>query len=286
MNTQNELGYVYIAEASNEGYNTVQNQKVFNENGIFYVTFESVLQSFNVINRNQRRYIASNIMERFKDEKIQSDLAHNALFGELDHPMQKIKDQPLTPQRIQSIDYDRRCVIIQNPRLNGNLLEATITTTPGAKGPDLAKDIVGIGYKPMFSCRAIASLQMIDNKPTVIVRRLITYDVVQYGSHREADMISKPKAVVKNINVVKESTEEDNISSDDVMIPLKEILEHVGKTDVNAQMIMESFEIPLDNIMGFDKNRQHLIIRDKNNMIYANINPRTKKTIDDFFASF
>lgn len=283
MNT--DLGYVYISEASNEGYNVVKNPKTFDKDGIFYVTFDTVLQSFGVKNRNQRYYEQANIQERLRDEKIQSALAHNGWFGELDHPMQTHKDKPLSPERIQNIDYDRRCVVIQNPRFRGNLLEATITTTPGGKGPDLARDIIGINYKPMFSCRAIASLQMINNKPTVMVRRLITYDTVQYASHREADMISAPKAVMKNVQAVTESTH-GYVTTSDVMVPLKEILELVGKKDVNTQMIMESFELGNDSLVGFGPERKNVIIKDKDNMIYANINPNTKKLVDDFFASF
>ena len=283
MNT--DLGYVYISEASNEGYNVVKNPKTFDQDGIFYVTFDTVLQSFGVKNRNQRYYEQANIQERLRDEKIQSALKHNGWFGELDHPMATHKDQPLSPERIQNIDYDRRCIVIQNPRFRGNLLEATITTTPGGKGPDLAKDIVGINYRPMFSCRAIASLQMVNNKPTVMVRRLITYDTVQYASHREADMISTPMAVKKSVRTVIESANDD-VNSSDVMIPLKEILELVGKKDVNTQMIMESFELGTENLVGFNPSHKTVIIKDKDNMIYANINPTTKKLVDEFFASF
>ena len=70
------------------------------------------------------------------------------------------------------------------------------------------------------------------------------------------------------------------------MIPLKEILESVGKTDVNTQMILESFELTADDIVGIDKTHNFAIIKDNDNTIYANINPETKHRVDDFFNSF
>ena len=51
-------------------------------------------------------------------------------------------------------------------------------------------------------------------------------------------------------------------------------------------MILESFDLPMDNLMGFDESRQHVIIKDDNNMIYSNINPDTAKKVNDFFGSF
>ena len=51
-------------------------------------------------------------------------------------------------------------------------------------------------------------------------------------------------------------------------------------------MIMEAFELPLDNLAGFDKNRQHVLIKDDSNTIYANIDPETVKRVNDFYESF
>ena len=70
------------------------------------------------------------------------------------------------------------------------------------------------------------------------------------------------------------------------MIPLKEILESVGHSDVNTQLIMESFDLTEENLYGFTEDHRKVIIKDDDNMIYANISPKTKKRVDDFFASF
>ena len=291
-----DLGLYYISEISNEGVNTIESMEVVDKgHGIFYVTYEQTLQSFDVLNRNQRFYDGDNIWECIQTEKIQSQLAHNGWFMELDHPMQVYKDKPLSPERIQNISYDRRCAVIKKPRRVGNLLKATIETTNNDLGEGLAKDIIAHGYQPMASCRAIANIVNRGGKPYVMVKRLITYDTVNYASHREADSDkSSMNTIVKDINTpINESTniettiDKSIVTFNDIMIPLKEILESVGKTDVNAQTIMESFEIDPKNLMGFNRDNTQMIMKDNsNNMIYANISRESTKKINDFFASF
>ena len=124
-----------------------------------------------------------------------------------------------------------------------------------------------------------------NNKPVVNVRKIITYDWVLYQSHREADQItSEPTTFVnKTVNTVNTVTEN---TSEDVAIPLKEILQSVGHTDANAQLIMESFDLTYDDIVGFTPDHKNVIIRDNNNMIYCNIDPTTRNKVNDFFRSF
>ena len=78
------LGLVYIAEASNEGYENFDKYDVIEEHGLFMVRFKQVLQSFDVLNRNNRYYDGDNVWECIQAEKIQSQLSHNGLFMELD----------------------------------------------------------------------------------------------------------------------------------------------------------------------------------------------------------
>ncbi len=282
------MGYMYIAEESSVyGGSPVKNIDVINKNGVFFVTFDSVLHTFDEINRNQRQYKADNIRECLLTEKIQSLLADNAFYGERDHPTQETENGKLTPERIQAIWMPNRSHIIKRPKIIGDELQAHIETCAGTDvGVGFAKDIIQ-GLKPAFSCRAIASMKLINGKPTVIVRRLITYDWVLYPSHKRAHMISSPKGVMKSIKAFTESamdTVKDVVG--DVLIPLQEILESVGKTDVNTQMIMESFELTPESLCGFDETHTHAIIKDNDNTIYAKISPQTKRRVDDFFSKF
>ena len=49
---------------------------------------------------------------------------------------------------------------------------------------------------------------------------------------------------------------------------------------------MESFDLGMEDLVGFNQERTHAIIKDDDNMIYAKIRPETKKKVDEFFASF
>lgn len=77
----------------------------------------------------------------------------------------------------------------------------------------------------------------------------------------------------------------DNYTQD-ILIPLKEILEYAGNKDVNTQVIMEAFDLSIDDIVGFDNGLNHVIIKDKDNTIYANMSPKTRHEVVDFLSSF
>lgn len=283
-----DLGYVYISERTNDGYNDFKTYDVKNDNGLLMVTYTQCLQSFDVLNRNQRFYDKNNVWDCIANsEKIQSQLAHNGWFSELDHPMAKYAGQKLSPERIQNPEYRESCCVIKNPRLEGNLLIADMTTLPNNLGTDLAKIIIGVNYKPMASCRAIANMQSKNGKPYVFVKRLITYDTVNYASHREADMLSPAKTVIKKVGTMTESAIDDikeSVSS--VVIPLKEILQSVVQKDVTTQMVMESFDLSEDCIIGFDHNNTHAIIKERDNRIFVKMSPETVEEVNDYFSSF
>lgn len=282
------MGMVFIEEVTTPEQNMLKHFDVVDKNGILYVDFESCLHSFDVLNRNSRMYEASNIEECLKTERIQSYLAHGGWFGEMNHPLPKYKDRPLSPERIQDIDMDNTSHKMLNPHVEGNLLISRIQTDAGTDaGMNLARKMIQ-GFIPAFSCRAIATLVMKGGKPVVVVRKIITYDWVLFQSHREAEQTSKPaKFVSKVANTVNEVTEKvTDAVNNNIVIPLKEILENVGRTDVNAQIIMESFELDTNDLVGFTKDNKHMIMRDNNNMIYCDIDAKSRSKVNDFFRSF
>ena len=281
-NINDNLGYVYIEEETSPDINKVNNFNVIDKNGVFYVDFESCLHSFGVMNRNSRMYEAANIEECLKTERIQNYLKHGGWFGEMNHPTPEYKDKPLSPERIQDIKMSNTSHKMLNPHIEGNLLVSRIQSDAGTDaGMNLAKKMVQ-GFVPAFSCRAIATLNMKNGKPTVNVRKIITYDWVLFQSHREAEQIQDKgtKFVNKSVTVVNENTNEDKV------IPLTEILENVGKKDANVQMIMESFELDNSSLMGFNERKDHVIIKDHNNMIYCGMDEKSRKRVHDYLKSF
>ena len=279
------LGYVYLAEQTTEDVSYVGDVRVYDKNGIFFVDFDSVLQSFGVMNRNNRYYLAENVWKAIQTPKIQDLISHNSWFGEMNHPTQETINAKLTPERIRDVWPGNRSHKIMRPHIEGNLLKAHIQTASGTDaGVGFAKEIIQ-GMVPRFSCRSIARLENMNGKPTVVIRVLITYDWVFYPSHAEAEMIGTVKPVLES-GAICESGESHPITAGDVMIPLREILDLVGNQDENIGMIMESFDLDLTDIVGFSADYSKAIVQNHTNTIYAKINPKTKKKVDDFFSSF
>ena len=284
MKLDSPMGLVFIEEQTSPEQNIVKDMNVIDKNGVFYVDFVTCLHSFFVMNRNSRMYESSNIGNCLQTERIQSYLSHGGWFGEMNHPIQKYKDVPLSPERIQDIDMNNTSHKMLNPHIEKDLLISRVQTDAGTDaGMNLAKKMIQ-GFIPGFSCRAIASLVLKNNKPTVNVRKIITYDWVLYQSHREAEQItSEPtKFVTKTVDTTEPVTENAN----GVVVPLKEILESVGKTDVNTQIIMESFDLTNDDLVGFSKDNRHIIMKDNNNMIYCDIDHKSRKKVHDYLRSF
>lgn len=278
------MGYVYISESF--GNSDIRNVDRVKTPDLWYVTFDTNLQDFDVENRNKRYYDASNIMECIKSEKIQSLLRTNGWFGEFDHPQNEIAGEKLSPERIQNVPPEKRAFKIMNPRLVGNVLQAKIQSAQGTVGEGFGKEILA-GWQAQFSARAIANMVSKNGKPYVMVKRLITYDAPWFPSHAVAHQTSAATITTKSFTEsVSTAIESAKDKINDVMIPLKEILMEVGNRDVNTGLILEAFDLPMDNLCGFDRDKKHVIIRDENNYIYSNINPDTVKKVNEFYNSF
>ena len=118
-------------------------------------------------------------------------------------------------------------------------------------------------------------------KPYVMMKRLITYDAPWFPSHAIAHATSAPKVTLKTFTESANPTDVIN----GMVIPLKEILEDANK-DSNVEAIMEAFDLDMSNMIGVDSNKKHVIMKDENNIIYANINANTVKRVKDFYNSF
>lgn len=276
-----DLGFMYVSEeVSPESY-SIKNMNVFDKHNMFYVEFDAILQTFRVLNRNIRQYLGENVDEQIKtDPKIISYLADNSWFGEQGHPGEDFKELHLTAERIMKIKQDNTSHKIMVPKVDNNALFAKIQTDAGtAAGVNMAKKILQ-GMIPGFSCRALAKIVMLNGVPTVIIKKLITYDWVFYQSHKEARNITKPELISQTLNADRVITE-----STDVCIPLKEILEYAGRKNVNTQIIMESFDLANDDLLGFSPDAKHLIVKDNDNRIYCNMDPKLSREVRSYLSN-
>jgi hypothetical protein len=281
------LGYCYIAEKT-EGYNiknVISGKDALT--GQPFATYDQVLQSFDVENRNKRFYDGDNIWQCIMTEEIQSKLLHNGWFMELDHPLCKYANMKLSPERVRNIEYRERCAVIKKPRREGNLLIGTITTTGNDLGVQLCNDIIGpVGYMPMASCRAIACMTTRNGKPYVFVKKLITYDTVSFASHREADVVGAPVLMQKTMKVTESVNDKETDDKYDMVVPLTDILDQVGEHDASTNFVLESFGLTDENIVGISEDHTHSIIQQEDNKIYVAMRPDTVKMVNSYFDNF
>lgn len=289
MKVDSALGLIYISEQTSPEDNVVKNMDVIDKgNGVFYVKFRTCMHSFDVLNRNSRMYDASNIMDCIGSERIQHYLSHGGWYGEMDHPTPFIQGEKLHPERINLIWMKNTSHRFLNPTVERNLLMSDVETDAGTDaGMNLAKKMVQ-GFIPGFSCRAIASMVNKNGRPLVLCRKVVCYDWVLYQSHREAEQDTSVKnsfisKVAKTTDMITEKVKD---GAKEILVPLKEILENVGRTDVNAQVVMEAFELSNDDLVGFNKDHSQIVIRDDNNLIYCNMDFDTRNKVNDYFRSF
>ena len=137
-NDDNHIGYMYINESYSSD-NSVKNVDTSKKADLFYVTFDTNLQDFDVENRNHRYYDGKNIWECIQSDKIQSLLRTGGWFGEFDHPAPEVAGEKLSPERIQNVPPEKRAFKIMSPVITGNILSARIQSAQGAVGKDLVK---------------------------------------------------------------------------------------------------------------------------------------------------
>lgn len=265
MNINDTSALCYIQEQTSfmEDYKSFGYEVHPSEHGFqnrFYITFNAVLQSFGVKNRNGREYDANNIMERIeKDDYIQDQLRKNSWMGEIDHPAPQLEGEKLTMQRIGNPDLTRTSHYIRRPHLNGNLLEAPIQTdSSNEHGMNMAIKIVDGKIIPCFSARVLGSLKNIMGKAVVYVNRLICYDWVLYPSHPEAEArITQP---------VMESVSTAEKAAGVKFIPFRELAQMAANDSKEAAWLCESFGLSIDNVFGVTESGNSIVIAENSNI--------------------
>jgi len=119
INTKVEpMGLMFISEATNTP-GVVNNLSKNKSSDLFYVTFETNLQDFDVLNRNKRYYEASNVMDQIKkNPKLVSLIATGGWFGEWEHPFTEFKSDEFTAKRLRMVPPEKRAFKILNPSLS------------------------------------------------------------------------------------------------------------------------------------------------------------------------
>lgn len=175
----------------------VQNMKVINENGLFYLEYETTLQTFNTQNRNKRIYPGKHMVPSLNAEHIQELEKKKSWCGEAGHPNSS------EVQRLLTIDPDKISHKILSHTVNESICKGVIQTLCNDVGINKARLILQ-GLEPAYSLRALAPLSARPDGVNVVAGKahVVTYDWVILPSHKEAyrDESSPIKAITKSMN--------------------------------------------------------------------------------------
>jgi hypothetical protein len=223
-------------------------KELVSSEGHHYCEFDATLQTFNCYNRMNRCYDKHNLASVIdNDERIQTLVRQNKWRGELNHPNPDIKGQQYSDIRMTIPEPMRTSHMIRKNRLEGDRYKGIITTHPGTEcGRAASSEIIDLGAVPSFSVRLLGN--MIPNapqgQPNMRVTKVITYDMVDFPSHRNADGDIKP--IVH---------QEGNV------IFLKELAKYCVDESENMQVVCESFQISPEELIGVSNKGSLLVAK-------------------------
>lgn len=248
-----------------------KNVKVFDDNGLFYVKFETVLQEFNKQNRNKRIYEKNAMVESLKAPHILELVEKKSWFGEAGHPLTS------EVQRILTIDPKLTSHKINKFWVEGNFLKGEVETLDdGSYGTQMTKNILQ-GMEPAFSLRALASLVKRGDGTSLVQSKchIVTYDWVVLPSHHTAyrDQSKPIQKVVKSI-------QDDGNTVQESLVPVSEsqIINYIKDESKNFKVVSNVCEVAGESI-SLSKDLRHVIIKEGSNTFYVNIEDKIKHDI-------
>jgi hypothetical protein len=282
MIEKNEVVAHVIMEQTAEPCAT--NVRDFNKNGMTYVIFETVFQSFGVKNRNKRIYDGDAVMASWGAPHIQELIRKKSFVSEYGHPLDT------SMSRVTQIDPARVCGRINSYYRAGNLLKGEFETfDDGACGTMLTRRILQ-GLEPAFSVRMLAKLSR-DKDGTMLMNQpghLVTADCVILPSHMEAyrDESKAMNVVHKAINESAGSaiTEEQYR---DMVFAINESMftDFIKEESTNFKLIQNVEEVIGDSLQ-LTKDLNHIILKENNNTYYVKVEDKIKHDIRNFMSKF
>lgn len=252
----------FVQEAPTSSEMDPRGFKVFvSADGHHYCEFDATLQTFNCQNRMRRQYDPQNLVSVINnDERIQTLVRQNKWRGELNHPNPEIKGEQFSDIRMTIPEPMRSSHMIRKNRLEGDRYRAIITTHPGTEcGRMASSEIIDLGAVPSFSVRLLGN--MIPNapmgQPNMRVTKVITYDMVDFPSHRNADGDIQPIVHQESVTPITESSVEK-------VIFLNQLAKYCVDQDDNLKVVCECFEISPEELFSVDS-KGNLNVRTNDN---------------------
>jgi hypothetical protein len=260
------------------------NVRDFNKNGMTYVIFETVFQSFGVKNRNKRIYDGDAVMASWNAPHIQELIRKKSFVSEYGHPLEQ------SMSRITQIDPARICGRINSYYRSGNLLKGEFETfDDGACGTMLTRRILQ-GLEPAFSVRMLAKLSK-TNDGTMLMNQpghLVTADCVILPSHCEAYRDES-----KSMNIVHKAITESagmNITEEqykDMVFAINESMftDFIKEESKNFKLVKNVEEVIGDSF-HLTKDLNNIIIKESGNTYYVKVEDKIKHDIRNFMSKF
>ena len=260
------------------------NVRDYHNNGMTYVIFETVFQSFGVKNRNKRIYDGDAVMASWNAPHIQELIRKKSFVSEYGHPL----DQSM--HRVTQIDPARICGRINSYYRSGNLLKGEFETfDDGACGTMLTRRILQ-GLEPAFSVRMLAKLSrtkdgtMLMNQPG----HLVTADCDILPSHMEAY-----RDEAKSINVVHKAITESagaDITAEqyqDMVFAINESMftDFIKEESKNFKLVKNVEEV-IGDTFKLTKDLNNIIIKEGTDTYYVKVEDKIKHDIRNFMSKF
>lgn len=203
-----------------------------------FITIDTVLQSFEVMNWNQRIYGGNLVMESIdNDGMIQNDIKKGQWIGEYGHPLD------LTPRRQMIIYPPTSSHRILNYRREGNLLCGHVQTLANDMGKQMMECILQ-NVPASFSLRSLGSVDMATRRVKAPLK-VITYDSVFRPSHIEA--YQNEILTEAGIYIPQGDTMLDIMTESAVYVPVNEtmdqILGYAKERSANVQIVADMFKL-------------------------------------------
>jgi hypothetical protein len=222
----------FILMENDNTFQEVHNLDVIKDNHLFFIRFDTVLQSLDCINRNRRYYKGDAIYQSITTPEVYELIQNNKLQSEAGHPVDG------SPARIATIDPKFTCNIIKKMWRDGNLIRGSIETLDdNMYGTKLTKGILQ-DINPSYSYRGFAVLDKKGNISYVMKPpRFITYDEVNLPSHKEA------YADPKKIKVAKSYSGQETVYENTTTIntePLHDASRAILGSDIQEMLVRDS----------------------------------------------
>ena len=280
MKKDNVFAYVLMEEMSEPVQ--IRNIKECSKNGLLYLIFDTILQSFEVKNRNKRTYIGDAVMESLAAPHVQELIKKGSFVSEYGHPL--VKDM----SRVTQIDPARVCGRVNSYYRTGNLLKGEFETfDDGGLGTMLTRRILQ-GLEPAHSLRAVAKLSKDRNGNDIMNSRahIIAYDTVILPSHVEAYRDeSKDIRVVNQPIVATESTEFGSHEEYAFVVNESMLTDFVMEESKNVKLIKNICEV-IPETIKLTPDLKHIILKEGTETYYVDTEDKIKHDIRNFLSKF